>query len=74
MAHIAELLEGDISAAELDEVINGAQEVELIRQATAEQSGRLLAELHRRGLSWPEIARRTGIPQSTAHWRAQDYL
>jgi hypothetical protein len=38
-------------------------------------SGRLLAALHdTHELSWPAIARLTGIPQSTAHRRAQPYL
>lgn len=40
-----------------------------------ERSGRLLAELHRRGrLSWPHIARVTGVRQTTAYELAQPFL
>lgn len=39
-----------------------------------EETGRMLAELHRRGrLSWPVIARQTGLRKSTAYHLAQPY-
>jgi len=65
---------GDLTALSEDELIEAAQRVEKIRDDTLRWSGRVLAELHSRGLSWPAIARLTGITQSTAHRRAQDYL
>jgi hypothetical protein len=52
-----------------------ARRVEATRDDTLHWSGRLLAALHdTHHLSWPAIARLTGIPQSTAHRRAQPYL
>lgn len=72
---LARLLAGDLSALSQDELISAARRVEGIRDETLGWSGRLLAALHDvHGLSWPAIARLTGIPQSTAHRRAQHYL
>lgn len=58
-----------------DELITAARlSGELYREGP-EQTGRLLAELYTRDrLSWPEIARRTGIRQTTVYRWAQRYL
>jgi hypothetical protein len=72
---LGQLLAGDLSALSQDELIATARRVEATRDDTLQWSGRLLAALHDvHGLSWPAIARLTGIPQSTAHRRAQPYL
>jgi hypothetical protein len=72
---LARLLAGDLSALSQDELIAAARRVEATRDETLRWSGRLLAALHdTHNLSWPAIARLTGIPQSTAHRRAQPYL
>jgi hypothetical protein len=72
---LARLLAGDISAMSQDELVAAARRVEATRDDTLHWSGRLLAALHdTHHLSWPAIARLTGIPQSTAHRRAQPYL
>ncbi|MHA6619659.1 helix-turn-helix domain-containing protein [Pseudonocardia sp. DLS-67] len=69
------LLAGDLSALSQDELVDAARRVEATRDETLQWSGRLLAALHdTHQLSWPAIARLTGIPQSTAHRRAQPYL
>jgi DNA-directed RNA polymerase specialized sigma24 family protein len=57
------------------ELIAAVRRVESDRAESLQLSGRLLAALHDvHGLSWPAIARLTGISQSTAHRRAQPYL
>lgn len=57
------------------ELLTAIQRSEEIRRQGRERSGRLLAELHRRGrLSWPAIARATGIRQTTAYEMAQPYI
>ncbi|MGH3586286.1 MAG: helix-turn-helix domain-containing protein [Pseudonocardia sp.] len=72
---LARLLAGDLSALSQAELVAAAQRVEATRDETLKWSGRLLAALHdTHQLSWPAIARMTGIPQSTAHRRAQSYL
>jgi len=72
---LVRLLAGDLSALSQDELISVARRVEDTRDDTLRWSGRVLATLHDvHGLSWPAIARLTGISQSTAHRRAQPYL
>lgn len=67
LAEIAELTDEELLAA-----IARSEE---IRQRGRERSGRLLAELHRRGrMSWATIARVTGIRQTTAYEMAEPYL
>lgn len=63
---------GGMSQAEL---ISAVRRVESDRVESLRLSGRLLAALHdQHGLSWPAIARLTGISQSTAHRRAGPFL
>lgn len=69
-----------LSAAEVaglsdEELVAAIQRSEETRREGRERSGRLLAELHRRGrLSWPHIARVTGVRQTTAYELAQPFL
>lgn len=74
MAGIARLLASDLSKVTRDELLEAIDQAETTRRAAPEWSGRLLAALHRTGMSWPQIARVTGIKQSTAHRRAEKYL
>ena len=58
-----------------DQLVAAIQRSEEIRRAGRERTGRLLAELHRRGrLSWPAISRMTGIRQTTAYELAQPFI
>lgn len=58
-----------------DELIAAIQRSEEARRAGRERTGRLLAELHRRGrLSWPAISRLTGLRQTTAYELAQPFV
>lgn len=58
-----------------DELVAAIHRSEELRRAGRERTGRMLAELHRRGrLSWPAIARLTGIRQTTAYELAQPFV
>jgi hypothetical protein len=58
-----------------NELLAAIQHSEDLRKAGRARTGRLLAELHRRGqLSWPAIARATGIRQTTAYELALPFL
>lgn len=74
LRNLARLSGGDLSSVDVDDLVLGARQAEYIRDRAPEISGRLLAELHRRGHSWPEIAKMTGIPQTTVFRRADPYL
>ena len=57
------------------ELLAAVRKAERIRAISRERTGRLLAEMHARGKSWPQIARETGIRQTTtAYGWAQPYL
>ena len=71
---LAAALHSGLSEVDTDDLVSGAQHSERLRAETPGLTGRLLAELHRRGHSWPVIARMTGISQSTAFRRADPYL
>ncbi|MFC4946948.1 hypothetical protein [Pseudonocardia sp. GCM10023141] len=65
----------DISALSEDQLIAAVRRSEEIRKTGRERTGRLLAELHRRGqLSWPAISRATGIRQTTAYELAVQFM
>lgn len=58
-----------------DELVVAIARSEELRRLGRERTGRLLAELYRRGrLSWPAISRITGIRQTTAYELAQPYI
>lgn len=48
-------------------LIAAARETYSRRQVNTEAGGRVLLELHDRGMSWREISRVTGIPYRTAY-------
>jgi hypothetical protein len=69
------LIAAEITRLTDDELVAAIHDSEELRRVGRERTGRLLAELHRRGrLSWPAIARRTGIRQTTAYELAEPYL
>jgi hypothetical protein len=71
---VLRLLTGPVDGLTDDEVIEAVKEAERIRSASRERTGRLLAELNARGLSWPAIARVTGIKQTTAYDWSRPHL
>ncbi|MBW0100904.1 hypothetical protein [Pseudonocardia sp. KRD291] len=65
----------DLAGMSVDELVSAVQRSEELRRAGRENSGRLLAELHRRqGLSWPAIARMTEVRQTTVYDLARPFL
>ena len=57
-----------------DQLLAEIRRLEQVRREGREQTGRMLAELRRRGrLSWPAIARETGLRQTTAFDLVQQY-
>lgn len=71
---LVDVVASDVSALDAETLIAGAQHAEHVRDGAPNIAGRLLAELHDRGYSWPEISRLTGISQSTAFRRADPFL
>lgn len=71
---LTRLLASDLSKASDEDLIAGIRQAETVNEAAPEWSGRFLAALHHAGKSWPQIARLTGIKQTTAYRRAQKYL
>jgi hypothetical protein len=66
--------DADLSGLDTDALVTAAKEIEQLRSAAPRITGRAAAELHRRGLSWPEISRLTRIPQTTIYHRAEPFL
>jgi hypothetical protein len=71
---VARLLAVPVDGLSDAELLAAVQQAERIRSASRERTGRLLAEMHARGKSWPQISRETGIRQTTAYGWAQPYL
>jgi hypothetical protein len=71
---LARLLAAPVAGLNDDELLSALHQAERIRSTSRERTGRLLAEMHARGKSWPQISRETGIRQTTAYGWAQPYL
>jgi hypothetical protein len=71
---LADALTSDVTGLEVETLVAGAQQAERLRDSAPDIAGRLLAELHARGHSWPEISRMTGISQTTVFRRADPFL
>ncbi len=76
LAELARLLSADVAALTEDELVKAARLSDELRRTTPERTGRLVAELHRRGKvwTWPVIARETSIPQTTVYEAARAFL
>lgn len=68
------LLAQDLTEVDREELVRGIKDAELIADAAPQWSGRLIAMLHRKGASWSEIVKLTGLTQTTAYRRATDYM
>lgn len=71
---LARLVEADLATVDTEDLIRSAKEAEQVYAIAPLISGKVIAELHRRGLSWSEIVRLTGIRQTTAHRRAEPFM
>lgn len=65
---------GDLSAADQEHLVEGVKWAESAARNGAEWSGRFSAELNRRGVSWSQLVKLTGIPQTTLYRHAKPYL
>lgn len=74
LSDVTRLLAAPVSGLSQDGLIEAVGESEKIRLAARERTGRLLAELHSRGLSWPAIAKATGMRQTTAYDIGRPYV
>jgi hypothetical protein len=74
LTSLAQLLAQDLSKVETDELVNGILRAELVGRSSPDWSGRLIAALHNRGVSWSEIVKLTGLAQTTAWRRAEPYM
>jgi hypothetical protein len=75
LTELARLLSRDIRDLSDDELIVAARLSASLAKMAPERTGRVLAELYARDrLSWPKIARLTGIIQTTAYRWAAPYL
>lgn len=75
MVNLRRLLATDLSKADRERLIQGVIDAELAYDKAQEWSGRLIAALKRHhSLSWPVLARLTGVPQPTLIRRAKPFL
>jgi hypothetical protein len=74
LANLAELLRSDLSRVEPADLVRAIKDAELIGDAAPAWSGRLIAMLYRKGTTWSEIVKLTGLAQTTAYRRAEPYL
>lgn len=77
MSHLQELLASDLSKASADELADGVRESELLFDQAQVWTGRLIAELRRRGdhvpPSWAELSKLTGVPPTTLRNRVATF-
>lgn len=73
MDHVRKLLAEDLSKVETGEIADGIQEGELLFDESQKWVGRLVAELRRRGLSWADCSRITGLAPTTLRNRAAKF-
>ena len=71
---LAALLASDLSKVDNDELADAVKQAETVLDSAPDWSGRLIATLHRRGMSWADIVKMTGLPQTTAWRRAAKYM
>lgn len=72
---LARLIARDVDSLADDELVKLIRTWAELRKAAPDRLGRAIATLYQRDrLSWPEIARRTGVPAMTAHNWARPHL
>jgi len=71
---LEQLLASDLTKSDMETLIKGVQQAEHVYDEAQKWSGQLVAELKRRGLSWPVLAKMTGVPQTNLTRRARPYL
>lgn len=75
VAELARLISREPDSLTDDELISLISTWGELRRSAPQRLGQAIAVLYERErLSWPEIARRTGVPAMTAHGWARPYL
>ena len=74
MQDVIDLALGDLSTADQAQLVAGVTWAESAARSGADWSGRMIAELRRRGVSWSQLVKLTGVPQTTLFRHAQPYL
>lgn len=74
MINLQELLARDLSKVDEEELVAGIRDAELAFRKSQEWSGRLVAEMKRRDVSWSQLVALTGVAQTTLTRRARDFL
>lgn len=72
LKNLTDLLASDLTEAEEDALIGGIRDAEIAYANAQKWTGQLVAELRRRGMSWPKIATATGLPQTNLVRRVRD--
>lgn len=73
LKNLSRLLASDLATIDQEELLAGVRDAEVAFDRSPEWSGQLLAELKRRGWSWPRLAAMTGMKKTTVIRRAQPY-
>lgn len=75
LQNLTDLLASDLAEADEETLIAGVRDAEWMSDQAPKWSGKLIAELKRRGnLSWPAMERATGVSKGTLIRRAKPYL
>ena len=72
MKNLTDLLASDLTQAEEDALVGGIRDAEVAYANAQRWTGLLVAELRRRNMSWPQIAKLTGLPQTNLVRRARE--
>lgn len=68
LSNLAELMSSDLSAASTEDLLAGVRDAEATADRAIDWSGQLLAQLKER-MSWTDLVKATGMPQTTMHQR-----
>lgn len=72
MQNLTDLLASDLTEQDTETLVAGVRDAEHQADRAIEWSGRLVAELKSR-MSWSELVKVTGMPQTTLHNRARPF-
>lgn len=73
MDHVRDLLAKDLSKVHPSDIADGVRDGEMLFDESQRWVGRLVAELRRRGTSWADCARLTGLPSTTLRYRVAKF-
>lgn len=74
LENLQHLVANDLSDIDVETLAEGVRSAELALERSPEWSGKLIAEMKTRGMSWTQIVETIGLPRATLYRRAQPYL